>query len=680
MWYKNMYRRHLCDMHIDDWNDEFMSQFSPEVYVENLKKAKIQNAMIYLQSHAGLCYFPTKVGHMHKAFINNEDMIKRTVDLCHKNGIAVVGYYSLNYNTREHDAHPDWRILGEGGKSTRDGGKSIGQRNAFTSLQQERYGLCCPNNMDYRNFVYRQIDEMLDYFDVEGLFFDMLFWNHTCYCPACKARWENEVGESMPVEPLQSSDEYRMLIAKKYDWMGEWAQSVTDYVKSKNPALTVEHNFAPGIAGDSSNGCGEAISEASDFVGGDLYGSIYNHSLACKFYKNITKNMPFDYMFSRCKPALRMHTLTKTYDEMKTEIMLTAAHHGATMVIDAIDPVGTLDERVYDRLGKLFEIENKYESYYTGDMLEDVGLYYSMRSRYNRNNEKFNNINSVETICENLIKNHIPFGVTGSFYELDKYKVLIIPSISEMENKDIYRIKKYIENGGCAYISGAENTKLVEEILNGKIKGRTAEDNVYIAPTDKGIELFLDFNKKYPLPFEGTAPIIEFDDAEVIATITLPYTKPNEIRFASIHSNPPGIDTNIPAVVSKNIGKGMVIWSSQNIEGEKISEYQDVFINLLNILIKRSNLELSFMSDAPDNVELTAFEDDNKITVNVVYLNEEAKAKRIEPFNVQIKATLKPKVINKISDGSKVEFDYKDGYAEFMVSDLDIYEMYEIVL
>lgn len=47
MWYKNVYRRHLCDMHIDDWDESFLSQLSLEEYVENLKLEKIQSAMIY---------------------------------------------------------------------------------------------------------------------------------------------------------------------------------------------------------------------------------------------------------------------------------------------------------------------------------------------------------------------------------------------------------------------------------------------------------------------------------------------------------------------------------------------------------------------------------------------------------------------------------------------------------
>ena len=65
MWYSHRYRRHHIDMHIDDWDESFLSRFFPEHYVNNLKIAHINYAMLYLQSHAGLCYWPTKTGVMH---------------------------------------------------------------------------------------------------------------------------------------------------------------------------------------------------------------------------------------------------------------------------------------------------------------------------------------------------------------------------------------------------------------------------------------------------------------------------------------------------------------------------------------------------------------------------------------------------------------------------------------
>ena len=121
-------------MHIADWDDSFLRDFSPETYVENLKIANIQNAMLYFQSHVGLCYYPTKVGVMHRAFAGREDMMKRTETLCHENGIAVTGYYSLIFNTLEHDRHPSWRMIQGNGKSQREN----------QTGKPSRYGFCCP--------------------------------------------------------------------------------------------------------------------------------------------------------------------------------------------------------------------------------------------------------------------------------------------------------------------------------------------------------------------------------------------------------------------------------------------------------------------------------------------------------------------------------------------------------
>jgi len=98
--------------------------------------------------------------------------------------------------------------------------------------------------------------------------------------------------------------------------------------------------------------------------GGDLYGDLYNHSFTAKYYYNITKNQPFAYMTVRWDRTLQVHTNAKAEEHLAVEVMLTAAHHGASFIIDGIDPVGTLDPRVYDRIGRVFERQIPYEPYF----------------------------------------------------------------------------------------------------------------------------------------------------------------------------------------------------------------------------------------------------------------------------------------------------------------------------
>ena len=70
-WFEEKYRRHLCDMHIEQWDNSFLSKFSETDYFNNIKRANVNSAMIYFQSHVGLCYFPTRYGYLHNAFKND---------------------------------------------------------------------------------------------------------------------------------------------------------------------------------------------------------------------------------------------------------------------------------------------------------------------------------------------------------------------------------------------------------------------------------------------------------------------------------------------------------------------------------------------------------------------------------------------------------------------------------
>ena len=679
-WYSNLYRRHLCDMHIDDWDPLFLSEFSPRAYVEALKTAKINHAMIYLQAHTGLCYYPTRTGVMHKALIGREDLLKKTVDLCHENGIKVMGYYSLIHNTREHDRHPEWRMIRVEGCSSRERGKEGEEKGDAKLIRAARYGFCCLNNKEYTDFVYQQTDEMLEYFDVDGIFYDMPFWPHICYCEDCKARYRKETGRELPAsKPIDGTEEYYALYSTYYRWMGEWVQGITDHLKAISPETAVEYNFAHGIAGDSRLGCGEEVNAASDFSGGDLYGGIRSHSFTCKFYKNITKNAPFEYMFSRAKPGLSSHTLTKTLDEMKTAIGVTMAHHGATFVIDAIDPVGTLDTRIYERIGQMFDYQIPYEPYFRGEMAEDIGIYYSLKSRVDVYGEGRGSIKSCVALSDTLIAKHIPFGITGTFRSLEGYRALFAPYLSEMAADDNERLISYVENGGTLYLSGGGNRALVETLTGGVLDGSIEETSLYVAPKPAYLGAFGGFNEKYPLPYKGRAPILtRVAPADVAATFTLPYTRWSEMRYVSIHSNPPMQATEIPALVIRKYGKGTVIWSAAPIECGGTEEYGEILWNLMSDAAGIS--DLSFMASAPANVELTLFGSADEKLLSAVVLSDAGAAYPIAPFTARVRCETAPRAVTLLPEGKPVKYTYKDGYVSFRTRKLNIFDMYRIEL
>ena len=205
-------------------------------YFECLQAAHIQSPMIYLQSHVGLCNWDSASGRTHPAFAGN-NKVRRLIDLCHGAGMDVVGYYSLVFNNAAYADHPDWRILDAQGNPSRNDEK-------MSFMSGGRYGLVCPNNMDYRRFVKVQLRELLTAYPIEGIFLDMTFWPQVCYCPSCRARFLQETGQEIPTQMDWTDPLWCQFQARREAWLGEFAAYVTALLKALQPELTVEHQFS----------------------------------------------------------------------------------------------------------------------------------------------------------------------------------------------------------------------------------------------------------------------------------------------------------------------------------------------------------------------------------------------------------------------------------------------------
>ncbi|MCQ3035236.1 MAG: beta-galactosidase trimerization domain-containing protein [Bacilli bacterium] len=619
-WYKGIYRRNLVDMHINDTDEEYLSKFSATDYFNYLKEAHIKSPMIYLQSHIGLCYFPTKVSKTHAFFIKHPDEIQKLIKLCHEDDMKVVGYYSLIFNNQAFLDHPDWRMIDKDKKN-------------FVELGQ-RYGLVCPNNPDYKAFLKTQLEELYAHYpDLDGIFYDMPYWEMMCHCEHCQKDWAKISDKPMPTKVNWLDPEWKKYVSMRQKEMGDFVKYVRELSESILKGVTVEFNFAAAVACDWLAGSTELINEECEFTGGDLYGDLYNHSFTAKYYYGITKNQPFEYMTCRCNHNLREHTVTKSENALESEIMLSTMHHGASLIIDAINPDGSLDHRVSKRLGKVFEKQMPYEPYMDkGELEANVGVYFDTTSNFRIDDVASNRECAIQA-TRTLIENHVPVTVLANKHlnNLNRYQVIVAPQLGSTKNDEINKLIEYVNNGGTLYLSGRSDELLLKTFFDGYIEGTTYGDSsfkhvykgydevqCYINPiTEEYKKAFNEFDEKYPLPITYKLPIIKFSKGEVKANIVLPYTDPdNNLEFASIHSNPPGRKSDIPAIVEVNYGKGKVIYCSAHIESDTRYNFKEVFMNMLKPYIKTT-----FEVKASKYVESILFKDNNDYYLNLYDLN-----------------------------------------------------------
>ncbi len=651
-WFEQCLRRNLIDMHIEDWDGSFLSDFDPGTYIAMLRKAQVQAAMVYANSHVGYCYWPTRSGTMHRG-LKGRDIFGEVVRLCRADGLSVVAYYTLIYDNWAYDHDPSWRQIDADGKSSRECGNR--------TLSSGRYGICCPNSAGYREFVRAQLADLGARYDFQGVFLDMTFWPMVCYCTSCTERYAREVGRPIPRTIAWRDPQWIEFQEKREEWLSEFAQFATACVKEAKPEATVNHQFSTSLH-SWVRGSTEAIAKASDYCGGDFYGGFFQQSFICKLFSSLSRNKPFEYHTSRCYPSLFDHTTTKTPQMLEMHASICMAHYGAFLFIDAIDPVGTLNPRVYETLGRVFTAMKPFDSYLGGDLVQDVAIYFSFTSKmdFADNGRPVPGVCATPSNVEAIIREgspiphldaalgaarilksaHVPFGVISksNLGEARRFAAIILPDVLFLDPEEKLALEDYVAAGGSLYASGAEVCGLLPELLGVTRVGTFSEQLSYIAPTPAGEHLFPDIQARYPLAIFGSQPRVEAHDAsETVATVTLPYTEPFDVtRFASIHSDPPGRPTKHPAAVRRTHRKGRVVWISAPIEKAVQPPHHRCFVRMIRELVPR---ELFFEADAPPVVEITAFRqpDRGRTILHLVNMQEELPPVPVASVKVRIR-------------------------------------------
>ncbi|MBQ8634441.1 MAG: family 10 glycosylhydrolase [Lachnospiraceae bacterium] len=647
MWIEGNYRRNLLDMHIDDWNPEFLSKVNVDEYVEALKAAGVQAAMVKGRPHTGLAHYPTKIGRMHKG-LKGYDYFGEMVKKCHENGIAVIAYFSQIFDNWAYEEHPSWRLVTAEGKNMRE-------YRGGDNFKSGRYGIVCPNNPEYRAHVEACLTEMNTLYDFEGMFLDMTFFPEVCYCNSCRERYKKETGKELPRRVNWKDKEWLQFVAIREEWMADYARFATGVVKKIKPHVTIEHQFSR-ITGPWIDGSSEMLTEAIDYCGGDYYGGLLQQTFINKYYKNVSPFLPFVYHTSRCDPELVYHTTTKTEEELLLHVITALLHNGAFLLVDAINPDGTIVPEVYHGIMKqVFDKSRRYEQYVSGNLYHNVAIWFATHAKYDPKEAECDVMDKIfwpgyymgapVAAASVLRENNVAFEVIGTKNIKDeKAPVMILSHVANIWDDEMDEIEDYIKRGGSLYISGPIGNKRLEDLLGLRVLGMTEHNFTYMSPTDAGKEIFEGFSALSPLTIpmpQVMVGITDQDDITVLATRTVPYTLTNTSDFAAIHSNPPGIYTDSPSVILKDVGKGKVIWSAAPIEMSKPYMSRQVFLRMIQSLMGEPVVK----SNAPKFVEVLFWEKDGKEYLAAINEQEESPIAPMYDIYIDVKRTGKKAVL-----------------------------------
>jgi hypothetical protein len=679
-WYRNRYRRCCIDMHITADDPAFMTEFDAETYADMVALSQAQSIVLYSHSHAGLCFFPTKVGKMHPN-LQGRDILREAIDACHARDISAAVYFSLVYDTYAYRANPDWRIILVDGTGAGD---------------HARYGVCCPNSEGYRAYVRGLVEELCTNYEFEGIRFDMTFWPTICYCPHCRARFAKEVGGELPEVVNWEDPTWAAFQHKREEWLVEFAAMATATVHKFKPGASVEHQ-ASTYPHNWRFGVTVPLSYQNTFLQGDFYGDAMQGSVARKLFYNLTANRPGAFETS-IGVTLNNYTALKSQDLLNCKAHAALADASAFLFIDSIEPTGKLNPAVYERMGRVFSQSKRYEPYLGGELCQDVGIFLSTESKcdFADNGKRVDDphlsnriphVEGVLGVARALIDEHLPFGVITkkSLADLAQHKLVVLPNVLRMDEEEAAAVREYVRNGGCLYASrftsliDKEGQRrpdfLLADVFGVHYAGETKENFTYIRPDGEGSEALFDgYTAQYPLGLHCKQIQLEAEPGvQVLGKLTLPYTDPADpVHFASIHNNPPGIATDRPALVVNQFGKGRVIYAAGDLESSDTAH--KVFSNLARQLMSSFSIE----AEAPKAVELTMFHqpDNRRFIVNV--LNFQKDLPNIPVDGIRARVRLDGKTVTCVQllpDETPQPFEVKDGYVEFGVPRLDTFHM-----
>ena len=666
-WYAGAFRRNVLDMHISALDPSFLSEFDPAVYVDVLVQARVQATLLAAHSHVGLCLYPTKLGEMHPG-LRGRDTFGEILERCHQAGIAVVAYYSLIFDRWVFDRHPEWRI----------------QRVDGTDADAGCHGLCCPNS-PYRDYAAALTAEICEKYACEGLRFDMTFWPSVCYCRWCRERFAAEEGADLPTLVNWEDPAWVRFQRARERWLVDFAHLYTSTVHRLRPEAPAEHQSSTYPQGWRF-GVTARLAEENEFLQGDFYGTRLQGSFARKLFYNLSPHLPYAFETS-LEVGLTEHTALKPEELLRAKAYSCLADAGAFVFIDGIDPVGTMRPAGYQRMGRIFSETNAYEPFLGGDLCQDVAVYFSTESKFDPADNgkrvdapglstRLPHVEAAVSAVQSLREGHLPYGVITrrNLADLSRHRVLVLPHVLMMDEEEVAAIREWVRAGGSLYASRytsllttagvRQDDFLLADVFGVRYAGETRESYTYMAPVAGHESLFPDYTAAHPAALPGPQIIVEAGpQAEVLATLTLPYTDPSDpLHFASIHSNPPGRPTAHPSLIFHRFGEGRAVYAAGDLESSDL--HRETFLRLL----RRLGDSFTWEAQAPAGVEINAFAqpDRGRLRLNLVNFPADLPAWPVEGLRLSVALEGRvPRRVVELPEETEIEYATRGDRLEF---------------
>lgn len=433
------YRQIHLDFHTSEQIATVGNNFDGEQFARTLSDAKVNSITCFARCHHGMLYYDSKCfpERIHPG-LTNKNLLKEQIQACHKYGIRVPIYITVQWDYYSAMRHPEWLCM-----------KEDGSVSGWKPYQAGFYADLCVNT-GYLDFLKQHTAEVLENMDVDGLFFDIVR-PVECSCATCR--------KEMIKMGLEPSDKDQRLQFATFS-INRFKHEMTAFVRQYNKDCSIFYNS--GHVDHTIHNSLDAYThlELESLPGGG-WGYIH-FPITMRYARNLGKDC--------IGMTGKFHTTWGDFHSFKNpaalqfEVFQMIALNGGCSIGDQLEPDGKLSPPVYDLIGKVYRSVAEKEPWCVrAKALTEIGVF--VNEGHIGRGQGGIDAPSVG-VAKMLQEGSYQFDFIDSSSDLSGYKLIILPDLITLNEKMKKELLQYQKQGGkilASYRSGLDKDKFAPD-------------------------------------------------------------------------------------------------------------------------------------------------------------------------------------------------------------------------
>lgn len=657
------FRQIHLDFHTSELIPDVGAEFDADTFGNVLDEARVNWITLFAKCHHGMSYYPTQAGAIHPSM--KIDLLGEQIEACRKRGIVTPAYISVRVDEHNAKIHHDWIGHLKDNKYWKwwDSPLAAGWYNH------------CMNNTDYVDQLEAQAVEVLKWYDVEGLFFDMCYCAEPgCYCPRCY--------DSMKRRGLDfaSDDDH-----KKHEFLitREYTQRLTKAIRKikKNATIFFNGRMRPGISEELDVFTHIEIEALP--TGGWGYAFFPIHAR----YGRVLPR-PLQGMTARFHKSWADFGGLKTSDQLLFEAGTILSATAVMNVGDQCHPRGTLDKGAYEVIGDSFKHVEKCEPWCVGaKAVAEIGVMMLPGSQEAAAKAVGAGVmgamdTAVDGAGRMLLELKQQFNLIYPDTDLKDYKVVILPDNGFVEAPLKKALKDFMARGGAVIASYKAS------LVDGKFQcpglpvSFVSDNPSTPCYLDLGKELGQGWPQSKYVFYEASTFVKPAADAKKMGELVSSYFNRAYDHFCSHNQTPDDKPTGYPVVVIKGRAAYISTEIFKAYQNHAYSLYKSIVARVLEQLLPQPMVK----THAPSAMEISVNRQakEKRLVAHLVNFQPQRRHIHVEwieelypirDIPLAVRTVKKPTHVTLVPSGEALIFTMNGEYCQVVVPEVKAHQM-----